>query len=158
MIGTSAIRRDGVCAIALACLLALAGAGCSTTRVVSRVAENPLTSVAEKAKSDYSVTWVDENTLELSKPCVWHSILTLGYTARHADLHYTDKRLEGAYYVRMNNPLTLFLPVCVDTSDSAGSWLLRIFFLPPAMEKRMHEVLDWAGAAPDDRTETYAAP
>jgi hypothetical protein len=146
-------------ATVLVCLVALTTTGCSMTRVTSsRVEGNPLSKVAERAQYYYTVKWADENMLTLSKPCVWHSVLSLGYTARHAELRYVDNQLESDYYVKMNNLFTFFLPVYVDTSDSAGSWLLRVLFLPPPMERRMQDILDWAGVAPSDRRERFVNP
>ena len=127
--------------------------GCSATHIVSRVETNPLPQVAEKAQGDYKVTWVDPTTLHLRDSWLTHSLLSLGYTAFHAKLHYADNRLESTFYLKTNNLDTFYFSVYVDTGKGAWGLLLK-----PLIRSEMNEILDWAGVAQDDRTETYRSP
>jgi hypothetical protein len=137
----------------MAAALLLAAAGCSVTRIVAKVDQNPLKQVAEKAAAHYSVTWVDDSTLKLRDGWFWHSVLAIGYSAFRADLHYGKNELEGTFYLKSHQFLMWWWPFCLDTSGSFVGAALK-----PAMRTQMHEILDWAGVAKSDRQERYISP
>ena len=136
---------------AMAAALLLAAAGCSVTRIVAKVDQNPLKQVAEKAAVHYSVTWVDDNTLKLRDTWNWYSLLTLSHNAFRADLQYDGKQLHGTFYLKTRPLLAVLLPFyAIYTSPNAAGLLLR-----PALRTQMREVLDWAGVKPSGDEEKF---
>jgi len=138
--------------VAFVAILAWAVVGCSVTRIISKVDQNPLKQVAEKASRHYTVKWDGENKLRLRDAWFWHSVLALGYSAFYADLTYTDKQLDSKFYLK-SRQLFLLIPMYLDTSPGLVGAALK-----PAMRTQMHEILDWAGVAKSERLERYCSP
>ena len=114
-------------------------AGCTVTQIVTQfgVDRDPLPTIAERAGERYTVTWLDEQTLEVTDD--WDSTLTMFV----AELHYTSGALYGQFYVHQNNPLTLFIPTYYSAEWSESS---------PAAWDEMWEFLGWAGVDADHVT------
>jgi len=56
-------------------MLTLFISGCTKyTYIESEVKVNPLKAIATKAEADYTVTWIDDNTLEITDWWATHSI------------------------------------------------------------------------------------
>ncbi len=124
--------------------------GCAVTNIRSQVDLNPLKNIAEKASKEYSVSWINDTTLEISDWWPTHSILSLGYTAFHANLHYSENLLEGDYYLQSNQLPLLFIPITV----SAGPG----FFgggLKPYLRSQIDEILGFAGTSMQSSTSTH---
>ena len=125
--------------------------GCSVTHITSHVDLNPLNEIAEKASSkNYSVTWIDDHTLVVSDWWPIASILGLGYTAFHANLHYSEKLLEGDYYLQSNSLFTLFMPMRIDAGPGFFGGANK-----PYMRSQINEILGFAGASMQSSTLTH---
>jgi hypothetical protein len=133
------------------CLLsAILFNGCGVTNIRSRVDSNPLKNIAEKASRDYSVEWIDDETLKISDWWPTHSILSLGYSAFHADLHYSDTVLEGDYYLQSNQLGMLFITTTIDAGPGSFGGALK-----PYMRSQIDEVLGYAGTSMQSSTVTH---
>jgi len=111
---------------------------------------NPLKNIAEKASKDYSVTWINDNTLEISDWWPTHSILSLGYTAFHANLHYSENLLEGDYYLQSNQLGLLFITHTIDAGPGLYGGGLK-----PYMRSQIDEILGFAGTSMQSSTVTH---
>ena len=128
--------------------------GCqSVTHVTAPAPADALKRVAAAA-ADYTVTWVDGNTLRISDAWVFQSIVTIGYWRFCADLAYADGQLDGDFYLRMNHLPNLFITITNDT----GPGPVEARTVRGIMRAQMEEILYWAGVAPADRTVTHGPP
>ncbi len=121
--------------------------GCTVTHITAPAPADALKRDADAAAADFSVHWVNDKTLEISDAWVAHSILALGYTRFCADLEYDNGQLEGDFYLKTNNLMTLFLPATLDTGPGFVGALLK-----PTMRGQMEDILGWAGVERDGRT------
>lgn len=135
---------------------------CAATYVKTPVSVNPLKKVAEMAakKSDsYAVHWVDENNLELRDSWPVHSVLAIGYSAFHANLHYGGQNLEAQFYLQSNGLITLFIPTYISAQEEGRYGRI----IKPYLQSQVAEILDWAGVPNADRRggstfETFPRP
>ncbi len=136
-------------------MLLLAMFGCSTaTYIRANVTDNPLDRVAQKAQEDWSVQRVNENTLALSDAWPIHSILSLGYSASHADLVYdkSASALHIRYYLQWNGLFTLFFPIHRD-AEPGLDWVFLNYggALKAVMNQQISDILRWSGATVQSR-------
>ncbi len=110
---------------------------CAVTQIRTELDHDPLPTIAERAGERYTVTWLDESTLEVTDD--WDATLTMFV----AELHYTGRTLYGQFYVHQNNPLMLFIPTYYSAERSESS---------PAAWDEMWEFLDWAEVDADSVT------
>ena len=125
-------------------------AGCAVTNIRSQIDSNPLQTIAEKASDKYSVTWINENTLQVSDWWPVHSILCIGYTAFHANLRYSAHSLEGDYYLQSNCVWWLFISTRVDAGPALWGIALK-----PYMRSQIDEILGYAGSSMEASTVTH---
>ena len=116
--------------------------GCGVTNIHSKVDSNPLKHIAQKASDKYSIKWIDDNTMTVSDWWPTHSCLSLGYTAFHAEMKYSDGLLEGDYYVQSNQVFTLFFPTRVDVGPAFWGGALK-----PYIKSQINEILGYAGSS-----------
>ena len=119
--------------------LLLASTGCSATYIIADVGEHPLQHVANMAVDDYSVFWIDDDTLHLRHTYPLYSILQVGWTTFHANLHYWNGRLYCQFYTRQLGAVAI-IPLYQGTE---GMWLYG--------KEQMDEILEWAEAQPVER-------
>jgi len=133
--------------------LAAITSGCSTvTHVTAPAPPDALKKVAAAAAADFSVNWVDDKHLEISDAWVGISILGLGYTRFCADLEYANGKLDGDFYLKTNQLMTLYIPATLDTGPGISGAMLK-----PTMRDQMEDILGWAGVAKDGRTVSHGA-
>ena len=119
--------------------------GCSTaTHIRATVADNPLDRVAQQAQENWSVERVDANTLHLTDAWPIHSLLSLGYSASHANLSYDApaSALNIQYYFQSNQLFMLFIPFTLDAEPGFTGAALK-----PIMNGQLDDILRWSGAA-----------
>ena len=122
-------------------------AGCSITHFSVPMSSNPLEQVATQAAEEYNVSWVDETTLTLTETWPLHSIFSIGYTAFHANLHYSAGQLEGDFYLQSNQVGFLFIPIYIDTGPGFFGLALK-----PTMRGQMDQILGFAGTSTSQGT------
>ncbi|MBH0204018.1 MAG: hypothetical protein HP496_17395 [Nitrospira sp.] len=130
-------------------MLLLAMFGCSTaTYIRASVTDNPLDRLAQKAQADWSVQRVDASTLAISDAWPIHSILSLGYSASHADLAYdkSESVLHIRYYLQSNQLFTLFLSMRLDAEPRTPGGALK-----GIMNQQISDILRWSGATMQSR-------
>lgn len=128
--------------------------GCAqVTNIRTQMDSNPLKNIAQGAANDYSVTWVNDNTLEITDFWPTHSIFSLGYTAFHANLTYSGNELEGDYYLQSNQLGLLFIPVLLDAGPGSGGLLLK-----PYMKTEINEILGFAGTSMESSAVRHSQP
>lgn len=141
-----AIRWEIMMLIRLMLIVLLIGTfGCSSaTYIRAKVTENPLDRVAQQAKESWTVERIDANTLELSDAWPIHSVLSLGYSASHANLAYNaaDSVLDIRYYFKSNQLFLLFIPFSLDAEPGFVGGALK-----PIMNDQINDVLRWSGAS-----------
>lgn len=136
--------------LVLCLIFAFLFSGCAVTNIHSRVDSNPLKTIAEKASKDFSIAWISDDTLKISDWWPIHSISSFGYTAFHANLHYSENLLEGDYYLQSNQLFFLFMPVTIDSGPGLFGAILK-----PYMRSQIDKILGYAGISIDSSTVTH---
>lgn len=115
----------------------------SATYLTAKVSSNPIPAVSQKAQDDWSVTHVNNNTIELSDAWVTYSILALGYGNSYAKLYYdqTKSELHMQYYFRCFPLITLWMPSYLDAEPGMVGGALK-----PVMNDQINDILRMGGA------------
>jgi len=122
--------------------------GCSASYLRGTVKDNPLEVVAREARTDWSVDWIDQHTLRLTKSHILSSILMLGYCASHATLFYdaSASELKMQYYLQGNYLMTLWIPARTDAEGGPEPSKLKL-----ALNHEIDDILRWSGASVTER-------
>jgi hypothetical protein len=122
--------------------------GCSASYLRATVKDNPLDVVASEAETDWSVDWIDQHTLRLTKSHVLASILMFGYCASHATLFYdaSASELKMQYYLQGNYLMTLWMPARTDAELGPEPSELKL-----ALNHEIDDILRWSGASVTER-------
>lgn len=119
--------------------------GCSSaTYIRATVTDNPLDRVAQQAQEDWTVERVDANTLHIRDVWPIHSLLSLGYSASHANFSYEalSSSLNIQYYFQSNQLMMLMIPFSLDAEPGFTGGALK-----PIMNGQIEDILRWSGAS-----------
>lgn len=128
-------------------VLLLGTFGCSrATYIRATVTDNPLDRVTQSAQLKWSIERVDANTLHIRNTWPLQSILSLGYSASHANLVYdpTEAVLNVQYYLMRQGLLTLLIPYSID----ADQWFYyKETYAKYDMKEQINDILRWSRAS-----------
>ena len=134
-------------------LLLSVTSGCySVTHMTASAPKDALKRVADAAASDYTVRWINKDSLSISDAWVMHSIGCIGYTRFCADLDYANGELTGDFYLKSNQLMSLFTPITIDTGPGFFGVALK-----STMRKQMEQILAWAGVQKTGRKVQHGA-
>jgi len=129
-------------------VLLLGIVGCSrATYIRATVTDNPLDRIAQFAQlKDWSIERVDANTLHLSDAWPLQCILSLGYSASHANLAYnpTEAVMYVQYYLKWQGLVTLLIPM---SGDAEQKFTYREPAYKYTMNEQINEILRWSRAS-----------
>ena len=136
--------------LALLLTLSLAlvfSAGCSTSTLTRRVADNPLPKMHEFAKTKYNVEWNGTDRLRVTKFVNWGMLFLLMYDRYLGEFEYGDGVLKAEVAVE-NRPILLLglLGLPHDLEPGAGAALIK-----PAGRRCTNELFVAAGLDPPFR-------
>jgi len=138
------LRSRGLIVVRLVLLsFTLATVGCTATYIKASVKDNPLDRVAERAKEEWAVERVDQNTLHLRDSWPIISALSFGYSASYVTMVYNEVKseLDLQYYFKTFQLITLYIPYTIDAEPGLFGAAMK-----PTMNEQIYDLLNWSGA------------